>query len=68
MDTFWKLLEQSTITSGLIAACLVLTACYCVIAGITLPEWFSLAFGLIIGFFFSDKISSDLRCRKCKDK
>jgi len=47
MDTFWNLLEQSTITSGLIAACLVLTACYCVIAGITLPEWFSLAFGLI---------------------
>jgi len=58
MDTFWKLLEQSTITSGFIAGCMIVTGCYCVICNIILPEWFSLALNMIIGFFFSDKVAS----------
>jgi len=55
MQKFWELYEKSAVVSGFIAGAMVLTGCYSVVAGLALPEWFSLAFGIIIGFFFSDK-------------
>jgi len=55
MAMFWKLLEQSTITSGIIALIMVGTACYALVMGIELPEFFSVALGTILGYFFSEK-------------
>lgn len=63
MTVFWKLLEKSTITSGLIAVLMIGTACYCVIVGRELPEFFSVALGTILGYFFSEKISRGLQAR-----
>lgn len=57
MDTFWKLMEKSVITSGIIAVTLVGTASYCVIAQIPLPDYFGIALGTCIGYFFSQKAS-----------
>jgi hypothetical protein len=55
---FWKLLEQSVLTSGLVACALIGTACYCTIAQIPLPEYLGLAIGTVIGYFFSQKASA----------
>ena len=52
---FLGLLEQSTVTSGLVAVLLVGTASYCTIIGQTVPDYFSVAIGIVIGFFFSQK-------------
>lgn len=57
MEKFWQLMEKSVIISGLIALVMVGTACYGVVAGVTLPDYFTLAFGLIIGYFFSEKVA-----------
>lgn len=57
MNMFWKLMEQSVITSGVIAVVLVLTACYCVITETPLPQYMGLALGTVIGYFFSQKAS-----------
>jgi hypothetical protein len=57
MNMFWKLLEKSVITSGIIAVALVGTACYCVIAQVALPDYFGIALGTCIGYFFSQKAS-----------
>jgi len=54
---FWTLLEQSTITSGLIALVLVGTACYLSAMGQEIPEPLTIALGVVVGFFFSDKAS-----------
>jgi len=56
VDRFWQLLEQSTLISGVIAVGMVGTASYCVIAQIPLPEYFSIPLGVIIGYFFSEKV------------
>lgn len=56
METFWRLYEKSVITSGIIALGVVFVMCYCAVAGIETPDAFTLAFGLIIGFFFSEKV------------
>jgi len=55
MNTFWRLLEESTITSGVIAVILVGTACYCVVTQTPLPEYMGLALGTVIGYFFATK-------------
>lgn len=55
MEKFWELWEKSTIVSGLIALAMVGASIYCIVAGITLPDYFQIALGVIIGFFFSDK-------------
>ena len=57
MDIFWKLLEKSVIISGTIALGVVFVMCYCAVAGIETPDAFTLAFGIIVGFFFSEKAS-----------
>jgi hypothetical protein len=57
MDMFWKLLEKSVVTSGVIAVGLVGTACYCVVAQVPLPDYFGIAIGTVIGYFFSQKAS-----------
>jgi len=59
MNTFWKLVEKSTITSGIIAICLVGTACYCVIAQLSMPDYFLMALGTVIGFFFTSKVKDE---------
>jgi len=51
------MLEQSTLTSGIIAILMTATVCYCAVAQIPLPEYLYVALGSIIGFFFSSKIS-----------
>jgi len=66
MQMFWKLLEKSVLTSGLIALVLVATACYCVVAGVEMPEFFTLALGTVIGYFFSEKASRTLQARNAK--
>ena len=58
MDRFWVLLEQSTLFSGVIALSMVFTAMYCVVNQIPLPDYFSLPLGVIIGYFFSEKVRS----------
>jgi len=63
METFWRLLKESTITSGIIAVLLVGTACYSVVAQIPLPEYFGLALGAVIGYFFSQK-QADAEARR----
>ena len=55
MNMFWKLLEQSTLISGVIALGLIGTACYCVVTGTELPGYFIAALGTIVGYFFSEK-------------
>ena len=61
MDKFWKLVEKSTIFSGFVAMAMVGTGCYCVITQTPLPEYFSMALGMIVGFFFSSKMSDAQR-------
>lgn len=63
MGMFWKLLEKSTITSGLIACALIGTACYCTIAQVPLPEYLGLAIGTLMGYFFASK-QADARMRR----
>jgi len=55
VNIFMKLMERSTITSGVLAVGLVGTACYCAITQIPVPEYLSLSLGVVIGFFFSSK-------------
>ena len=59
MKTFWKLVEKSTITSGILAICLVSTACYCVVSQTPMPDYFLMALGTVIGFFFSSKVKDE---------
>jgi hypothetical protein len=63
METFWKLLEKSTITSGVIAVGLIGTACYCVITETPLPEYMGIAMGTVIGYFFASK-QADAQARR----
>jgi len=63
MDKFWSLMEKSVIISGLIAVAMVATACYSVVTGGELPDYFTLALGTIIGYFFSEKVR-DARVRR----
>lgn len=63
MDKFWKMLESSVLTSGLIAVMLVGTACYCTITQTPLPQYLGLALGAVIGYFFSQKASQAMARR-----
>lgn len=63
MDRFWKMAEQSTLTSGLLAVVLVGTACYCAVMQIPLPDFLALALGTVIGFFFGGKVEKAVRER-----
>jgi FtsH-binding integral membrane protein len=67
MNTFWKLVEKSTITSGLLALMLAGTACYCVISQTSMPEYFLMALGTVIGFFFTSKIKDESALKATKD-
>lgn len=55
METFWKLYEKSVITSSVVALLMVTAACYMAVNQITAPDHFTVALGLIIGFFFGAK-------------
>ena len=69
MNKFWHLMEKSVIISGMIALIMVGTACYSVVVGIVLPDAFTLAFGMIIGYFFSEKVSktqADIRAQQAQ--
>ena len=55
MDKFWELLDKSVVTSGVIGVLLVGTACYCVVRQVPLPDYFAIALGTVIGYFFSQK-------------
>lgn len=59
MNRFWDLVDKSTITSGVIAICLVGTSCYCVVAQLPMPDYFLMALGTVIGFFFSSKVKDE---------
>lgn len=50
-----RMLESSTLTSGILALLLVSTVCYCVVAEIEVPEYLSLALTSVLGFFFGAK-------------
>jgi len=63
MNMFWKLMEKSTITSGIIALCLVITSCYCVVAQVAMPDYFLMALGTVIGFFFTSKVKDEASSR-----
>ena len=54
-DQFWKLLEQSTIVSGIISLSLTGTACYLWATGQALPQELYISLGLVLGFFFGAK-------------
>lgn len=56
MSRFWDLVEKSTLVSGLIALIMVATACYAVVQELTLPEYYQLMLGVIVGYFFSEKV------------
>lgn len=56
-----RMLEQSTLTSGVIAILLVGTACYCVIAQIPTPDYLGTALGAVVGFFFGAKATVEQR-------
>lgn len=58
MDKFWDALDRSVIVSGFIGVAMVTTACYCVVTQTPLPEYFALAFGMVVGFFFSQKVTA----------
>lgn len=63
MDKFWTLMEQSTITSGVIAVILVMVASYCVITGTEIPDFYAMGLGTVLGYFFSEKVR-DARARR----
>lgn len=59
MDKFWILLEKSTLVSGAIAIMMIATVCYCVVMQIPLPEYFTFAFAVVVGFFFGAKTQKE---------
>jgi len=63
MAAFWRLMEQSTITSGILAVMLCGVASYCVIVGQDIPDFFAMGLGTVLGYFFSEKVR-DARARR----
>lgn len=59
MNTFWNLVEKSTITSSILALVFAGTASYCAIAQVPIPDYIALALGTIVGFFFSSKLKDE---------
>lgn len=53
---FWKLVEKSTVTSGIMAIALMCTVCYCVINQIEVPVYIVSVLSTVVGFFFSSKM------------
>jgi len=54
-EVFAEMWSKSVIVSGMIALLLTGVASYCVLDGRTIPPFFSMAFGVVIGYFFSEK-------------
>lgn len=55
MAQFWKLLEKSVIFTGLISLIVIGGAVYAALVGIVLPDWYTIALSLVLGFFFGQK-------------
>jgi hypothetical protein len=59
--TLARMLESSTLTSGLIALLLISTVMYCVVTGIEIPDVLTYSVSTIIGFFFGSKTSDQMK-------
>lgn len=59
MNRFWKLMEQSTLTSGVIGIMLCSALSYCAIAQIPVPDYLIAMFSVVITFFFTSKVKDD---------
>lgn len=55
MSKFWELFKQSVIITGSISLMVVGGAVYMAVAQIPLPEWYTVALSLVLGFFFGQK-------------
>jgi len=55
METFWKLLEQSTIVSGVVTIGLVGCCIYLWCAQLPVPDLLATALTVVLGFFFGAK-------------
>ena len=49
----------TAITDESIAFIIVLSAIYCIISGIVLPEWYTVAFGMVLMFYFKKNNDGD---------
>lgn len=58
MDRFWKLLEQSTIISGLIAIAVVACVIYLAATGQVIPDLLGQALLIVLSFFFGTKVGA----------
>lgn len=58
MERFWKLLEQSTIISGLIALTIVGAVVYLAVSGQPVPDLLGQALLIVISFFFGTKVGT----------
>ena len=56
MKTFWRLVEESVLVSGLVALMMVVVACYLWVTGQEVPEPLFILLGTIIGFFYGAKV------------
>jgi len=59
MSTFWRLLEKSTIVSGVLATLMTGAVCYCAINEIALPDYLVATFSVVITFFFTSKMKDE---------
>jgi len=55
MSMFWKLLEQSTLTTGVLAVCLTVTVCIMSVMSLPVPQELMTAEYIILAFFFGAK-------------
>ena len=61
METFWRLLEKSTITSGILATMLIASVCYLAVTQQPIPDLLTVATSTLLGFFFGSKVESAYR-------
>ena len=59
MQQFWKLLEKSVIFTGLISLIVIGGAVYAALAMIPLPDWYTIALSIVLGFFFGQKAGTN---------
>ena len=58
--TLARMMESSTLTSGVIAILLIVALMYCIVGGGAVPDIFTYAISTIIGFFFGSRTSDAL--------
>lgn len=53
--SFWKAFEESLIIQGILTLALTGAIIYMAVAGREIPDFLSVAFGTVIGYFFANK-------------